>query len=358
MPKALVVGGLGVVGRANVEYFTTLPDWSVVALSRRKPDFETRAQFIACDVTDRGALRAALASHPDITHVVFAALHEQPAGLVEGWSEADTVRTNVAMLANTLDALEEGVSSLRHFALMHGGKAYGVHLGPPPSIPSRETDARTMRPNFYYDQEDLLRERAQGKAWCWTVLRPPAVVGFAVGTMLSTILVVGVFAAISRELGIALRFPGAVGHLKDACDARLLAKAVHWAGQTPAAANEIFNISNGDCFLFEQVFPRIAEVFAMPSGAPHPMSLARVMGDKGPVWDDIVRKHGLRPYRLRDLVPSWEYADFTFRYRQAPFESLLNTIKVRKAGFQDCMDSEEMFVTQLRALQDTRILPR
>ena len=234
MPKALVVGALGVVGRANVEYLTTLPDWSVVGLSRRAPDFDTRAQFISCDVTDRNALRSALAGHPDITNVVFAALHEQPTGLVAGWSEADTVHTNVAMLANTLDALEEAVPSLRHFALMHGGKAYGVHLGPPPSIPSRETDARTMRPNFYYDQEDLLRERQRGKSWSWTVLRPPAVVGFAVGSLLSTILVVGVFAAISRELGIALRFPGAVGHLKDACDARLLAKAVHWAGQAPA----------------------------------------------------------------------------------------------------------------------------
>jgi hypothetical protein len=118
-----------------------------------------------------------------------------------------------------------------------------------------------------------------------------------------------------------------------------LAKAVHWAARAPAAANEIFNISNGDCFLFEQVFPRIAEVFSMPCGAPHPMSLARVMGDKSTVWDDIVRKHQLQPYRLRDLVPSWEYADFTFRYRQAPFESLLSTIKARKAGFHECVDS-------------------
>ena len=49
MPKALVVGALGVVGRANVEYLTTLPDWSVVGLSRRAPDFDTRAQFISCD---------------------------------------------------------------------------------------------------------------------------------------------------------------------------------------------------------------------------------------------------------------------------------------------------------------------
>ena len=64
MPKALVVGALGVVGRANVEYLTTLPDWSVVALSRRAPDFDTRAQFISCDVTDRNALRSALRAIP------------------------------------------------------------------------------------------------------------------------------------------------------------------------------------------------------------------------------------------------------------------------------------------------------
>lgn len=357
MPKALVVGGLGVVGRANVEYFSTLPDWSVVGLSRRAPDFETRARFIACDVTDRGALRSALAGHPDITHVIFAALHEHPAGLVAGWSEADTVLTNVGMLANTLDALDELVPSLRHIALMHGGKAYGVHLGPPPSIPSRETDGRTMRPNFYFDQEDLLRKRQTGKFWTWTIFRPPAVVGFAVGSLLSTILVLGVFAAISRELGIALRFPGTIGHLKDACDAKLLARGVHWAGQTPAAANEIFNISNGDCFLFEQVFPRIAEIFSMKCGAPHPMSLSRVMGDKGKVWDGIVLKYQLKPYRLHDLVPSWEYADFTFRYRQTPFESLLSTVKIRKAGFHECIDTEEMFVAQLRELQNKRILP-
>ena len=39
MPKALVVGALGVVGRACVEYLTTMPDWEVVALSRRAPGF-------------------------------------------------------------------------------------------------------------------------------------------------------------------------------------------------------------------------------------------------------------------------------------------------------------------------------
>ena len=113
---------------------------------------------------------------------------------------------------------------------------------------------------------------------------------------MNTILVLGLYAAaISRELGIALRFPGALGHLKDACDAQLLAKAVHWAGSDTKANNEIFNVSNGDCFVWEQVFPKIAEVFNMECATPHSMSLARVMADKGPVWDKIVAKYNLKP---------------------------------------------------------------
>jgi len=357
--KALVVGGLGVVGRANVEYLTTLttlPDGDVVGLSRRSPDFATRAQFVSADLTDARSCRDALKIHADITHVVFAALHERPA-LVRGWTEADQVRVNVDMLRNLLDAVEAAAPSFQHFALIHGGKAYGVHLGPPPRVPSRESDPRTMPPNFYYDQEDLLRERQRGRSWTWTIFRPPAVCGFAVGSPMNTILTVGVFAAISRELGLPLRFPGAIGHLKDACDARLLAKAVHWAGSSAQAANEIFNVSNGDCFLWEQAFESIADVFGMACGAPHPMPLARVMPDKAAVWDAIVTKYRLRPYRFEQLVASWEFADFTFRYGQAPYESLQSTIKLRKAGFQECVDTEEMFVRQLKEIQRERVLP-
>jgi nucleoside-diphosphate-sugar epimerase len=356
MPKALVVGALGVVGRANVEFLTGLSNWEVVALSRRAPDFDSRAHFVSADLTDIASCRTALKGHRDITHIIFAALHEQ-ASLVSGWTEADHIRVNLAMLRNLLDVVEETSPGLRHFSLMHGGKAYGVHLGPPPYVPSRETDPRPMPPNFYYDQEDFLRERQRGKSWHWTIFRPPAVCGFAVGSPMNTILALGLYAAISRELGLALRFPGAPGHLKDACDAQLLAKAVHWSGGSASANNEIFNVSNGDCFLWEQVFPKIADVFGMECATPHSMSLGRVMADKGPVWDNIVAKYKLKPYRYEDLVRSWEYADFTFRHRQQPFESLQSTIKIRQAGFGECVDTETMFATQLRKLQQERILP-
>ncbi|MGZ5855554.1 MAG: NAD-dependent dehydratase, partial [Xanthobacteraceae bacterium] len=76
-----------------------------------------------------------------------------------------------------------------------------------------------------------------------------------------------------------------------------------------------------------------------------------------PTWDRIVKRHNLKPYRLEQLVPSWEFADFTFRHRQAPFESVQSTIKIRQAGFHDCVDTEEMFVRQLRELQQSGVLP-
>ena len=80
MPKALVVGALGVVGRANVEFLTGLFNWEVVALSRRAPDFKTRAQFVSADLNDIASCRAALKDHRDITHVVRGSARATVAG--------------------------------------------------------------------------------------------------------------------------------------------------------------------------------------------------------------------------------------------------------------------------------------
>ncbi len=61
--KVLVAGALGVVGRAVVEHLAARSDaWEVVALSRRRPDFETPARFVAVDLRDAQATRAALST--------------------------------------------------------------------------------------------------------------------------------------------------------------------------------------------------------------------------------------------------------------------------------------------------------
>ncbi len=352
----LIAGARGVTGRAAIEEFTKEPDTCVIGLARRAPDFETSATFVSADLQNPENLRSAIAAIPDITHVVYAALHEE-ASVVKGWTESDHVRINVAMVANLIDALEAYAPAFRHITIMHGGKAYGTHLGVVRKMPNKESDARAMSPNFYYNQEDLIAERQAGKPWSWTILRPPNVAGRTIGSPMNTILAVGVFAAVSRELGIPLRFPGGEGHLIQSVDARLLAQAVAWSGEAETARNQIFNVANGDVFMWEHVFRRVAEVFGMAWNPPHSLSLARTMPANAAVWDSVVRKHNLKPHAMADIVPSWDFPDWSLRYNTPPFPNFLSTIKIRQAGFAPCLDTEEVFVSILRDFQAARILP-
>jgi hypothetical protein len=70
----------------------------------------------------------------------------------------------------------------------------------------------------------------------------------------------------------------------------------------------------------------------------------------------MVEKHQLAPYTLDQLVgPSWAFADAAFSSPEPFFES---TIKIRQAGFTDCIDSNRMFAEWFTELQARRILPR
>ncbi len=261
------------------------------------------------------------------------------------------------MLANLMDTVEPSNPGLRHVTLLQGTKAYGVHLGQMP-IPGKERAPRHIHPNFYWAQEDFIRARqAAGRGWSWTVLRPQAVIGHARGSAMNLLVALGAYAAISRELGLPLVWPGTGSRLTEATDARLLARAIAWAGDAPAAANQIFNVTNGDVFDWQSLFPVAARVFGMEMGAPHPMSLVAIMADKAPVWRRIAERHGLVEPELGAMIgSSWQFADFGFS-RPGQTASILSTIRIRQAGFGDCIDSAEMLEWWLRALQRRRILP-
>lgn len=356
MKKILIVGALGAVGRSVLEHFEARPDWNVVGTSRRRPDFPTRAEWVAADLRDAADCRAKLAGVKDITHIAYTAVYEKE-NVTRGWSEQDHVNINLAMLQNLVEAVEAASPGLAHITIMQGTKAYGGHLGPF-RMPARESDPRYMPPNFYYDQMDWLAARQQGKGWTWTVLRPQLVCGIAIGSPLNIITAIGAFAAISREHGMPLRFPGGPERIGEATDARLIAKAMEWAATSPQCANQIFNVTNGDVYTWQNVWPRVAKLFSMEMAPPHPFSLARVMPENRPVWERVVAKHGLVPYTYEQLVPSWQFADFLLGYGQRPNPHHMSNIKIRKAGFAECIDTEDMFVELLGELQRRRILPK
>jgi nucleoside-diphosphate-sugar epimerase len=150
MPTALIAGGLGVTGRALVEYLEREPDWDVIALSRRTPDFPTTARFVSVDLADRAATQATLGQFSEVTHVFYCALAANPDVTAE-------IPPNIAMIENLLDAVEP-VADLRHVQLMEGNKWYGSFLGRF-RTPAKETDPRPIVRQLYHAQQDWLEER-------------------------------------------------------------------------------------------------------------------------------------------------------------------------------------------------------
>ena len=165
---------------------------------------------------------------------------------------------------------------------------------------------------------------------------------------------------IAGSCGVALSFPGGPRGVHEAVDARLLARALHWAAMTPGAHGEIFNVTNGDVFDWHEVWPVIAESFGMEVGAPTPQRLAETMPARANEWADVADRYDLRsPRDLAAFVgASWHYADVLFSaLASRPLPVLLSTVKIRRAGFGECMDTEDMLREWLAIFQDRRLLP-
>jgi nucleoside-diphosphate-sugar epimerase len=357
-PTVLIAGALGVVGRAAIEHFASLEQWRVVGLSRRAPDFETAARFVSADLLDPQATRAAVAAAGPVTLVVYAALSEEPS-LVAGWRDDGQMQRNLEMLRNLLDAVERTGQPLRQLTLLQGTKAYGHHVERM-RIPGKEDRPRHPHANFYWLQEDLVRERQAQAEWTWTVLRPQLVVGWALNGQMIFLPAIGAHAAICRELGEPLSFPGAGRAVKEATDARILAQAMAWAAEEPRCANQIYNITNGDSYVWEDIWPVFAEHFGVELGAPRPRSLAEEMPARADVWARVAERHGLR-FSLQETAGAtgWQFVDYLVSADgSGRWSSVMSTIKAREHGFQACIDSERCFHDWLSHMQDIRILPR
>lgn len=354
----LVVGASGVVGSAALAHFAARGDCEVTAVSRRPPLELAGARFRSVDLGDADACATLADEHRDVTRIVYAALFEKP-GLVAGWFDPDQIERNRRMFANLLDPFADA-PALRHVTLLQGTKAYGAHAGAL-DVPAREDRSeRRDVPNFYWEQEDHLRAAADRAGWHWSILRPQIVFGASVGAAMNLIPALGVYAALRRERGEPLAYPGGVGAVLEAVDADLLARAIDWAGASAAARDEIFNVTNGDVFVWPGVWPAIAEALGMEPGPDEPQHLGESMPKRAAEWDAVRARHALRAPELAAFVgESFHYADFCMATgSRSPLPpALVSTVKLRAAGFTDVIDTEAMFRKWFERLQRARLLP-
>ena len=357
--KVVVAGATGLVGSAALRHFGGLGGCEVVALSRRQPRDLHGARFVAADLTDAAQCAAAASALQGATHLVYAALYEKP-DLVDGWRDEQQIGINDRMLRNLMAVLETAAPSLRHVALLQGTKAYGVHVRPL-TVPAREGRSEMYeQPNFYWAQENFLRDLQRGKRWHWSILRPVLIVGLAMGGAMDLIPPLGVYAAMLRQQGRDLDYPGGAARVAQAVDVDLLARAIAWSGEADAARNEAFNVTNGDVFTWENIWPAIASALDMKPGKAAPLSLAKEYPKWIEPWDALRRQHDLASPALEEFVGlSFQYADYSMRHghTEPGPPSIVSTVKINQAGFTEMMDTEVMFRKWFAEARAERLLP-
>lgn len=354
----LVAGATGLVGRAAMQHFARA-GYRTTALSRRRPYDTYGAEFLSIDLADEKAATEALSGLTDVTQVVFAALHEEP-DLVSGWTDDKHVRRNGDMLRNLVEAVDRASPKLRHVSLLQGPKAYGVHVKPMRVGAREDRDEMRETPNFYWAQEDYLKAKQVGRPWNWTVFRPALVVGMAIGGAMNLNAAMGVYAALLKEKGLPLAYPGGTGSVLEATDTELMARAFEWAASADSAANQTFNLTNGELFSLKDQWPAIAAAFGMEEGPDIPLTFAEVLPKQAAAWDAIRAKYGLIAPGLDAFIgQSFQFADFVFaRDTHGPRGvSAMSSIKIRAAGFNDVLYTDEMFAKWLRRYQADKLLP-
>ena len=352
MPQktALIAGATGATSKRLIKVLLAA-DWQVIGVCRHPPapPHAPGLAYLRADLLNRANATTALAAATAVTHLFYTARAAFGEGGVED------VPANLAMLANVLDAVIAAAPNLRHVHLVEGQKWYDVRLRPP-RTPTREDDPRHMPPNFYYNQEDLLRARQAGQAWTWSASRPHFVYDFSPERPRNIVSTIGAWAAMCAAHGLPLDFPGSDGAwnaLLEITDATLLARAMLWMADSDTAHNRAYNVSDSCQFRWRWLWPRLAEHFKLPMGEVRPLKLTDWMKDKAPAWQRTVEQHKLIANPLEDLA-SWEFADF---YWSLDHDNITDTTRIRLDGFHGVVDTGAQIVDYLRQYRAARLLP-
>jgi nucleoside-diphosphate-sugar epimerase len=277
-------------------------------------------------------------------------------------SEAENIRVNSAMVRNLLDGLRTG-GSTRHVALVTGLKHYlgpfeSYGKGSLPQTPFREQQGRLDVANFYYAQEDEVFAAAARDGFAWSVHRPHTVIGRAVGSAMNMGTTLAVYASLCRETGRPFRFPGSPAQwtgLTDMTDARLLAQHLLWAATTPHAADQAFNVVNGDIFRWQWMWGRIAAWFGL---APAPFDgtirpLEQQMQADAPLWRRIAERERLAEPDMHRLASPWH----TDADLGRPIEVVTDMSKSRRLGFREYQPTDDAFFDLFAQLRADRLIP-
>ncbi|KAF4304808.1 putative nucleoside-diphosphate-sugar epimerase protein [Botryosphaeria dothidea] len=370
---AFVTGANGISGNAIVEHLIRepKPEWERIIITSRTPTKthwqDPRVEFVAIDfLAPLEEVIQAMESHcSGVTHAYFTSyVHIDNFKLL--------AETNIPLFENFLNAIDAVAGdSLQRVCLQTGGKYYGVHLGPV-RAPLVEDEPRYEDHglNFYYKQEDCLKEMSKRRSWSYNIIRPNAIVGYTPGKNgMSEAVTLALYMLVCKEIGQKARFSGNryFWHcVDDSSYAPSLADMSVWATTEEHTKNEAFNHQNGDVFFWKNLLPKLGDYYGVEvlgenaiesAGDSEVMEQSFKMGnwakDKKPVWESICKKYGGNPEAFD--WGTWWFMDWAVG-KSWPTISSVN--KARKMGWQRYDDTYETWIETFRSFENAGILPR
>ncbi|EKG11792.1 hypothetical protein MPH_11288 [Macrophomina phaseolina MS6] len=361
---AFVTGCNGVSGNAIVEHLVrcSKKEWSkIIVTSRSRPPLlwpDPRLEFIPIDFLDpaEGIVELIRSHCRYVTHAFFTSYVH-----VDNFSELK--EKNIPLFKNFLDAITTVSPNLK--------RHYGCHLGPV-EIPVCESLPRCKDngDNFYYEQEDYLREKQVGSRWYYNVIRPHAIVGYAPhATGMSQALTAAIYLLVCKEDGDPGAFPGSAfifDHFDDCSYAPSLADLSVWASTQEHCANEDFVHCNGDVYMFRYFWPHLAAYFGVKApdstfpksgnvrkGHASEISMVEWASNKRHIWERICRKYGGKVEAFD--WGTWAFFDWSLG---KTWVTVASTAKARKFGWTRIDNSYDAWIDTFRSFANAGILPQ
>ncbi|KAI4373401.1 hypothetical protein MLD38_011529 [Melastoma candidum] len=370
---AVVFGATGLVGKELAKRLVSMPGWKVYGVARRHDVFATfdlsfatsNYHFISCDLLDPIETEQKLSTiKEEITHVFWITWASD--FRLDG---PECCEQNKAMMRNALDPILRKSASLKHFSLQTGMKHY-VSLQGPSDVPEQGTriyDETCPRVdavrNFYYDMEDLLKERLAGMKAGWSVHRPGLLIGSSRRTLYNAMGCLGVYGSICKHLNLPFVFGGRRESWEESCvdssDAGLVAEQHIWAATDEKLSprkGEAYNAIDGTRFTWKEIWPALAGKFGveLPEEAlVEDFWYTKEMEDKKEAWREIVERKNLVQTEAEDLA-NWGFLDILFR---CPAKMLGTRSKANKLGFTEERKTEDSILYWVDQMRHEKLIP-
>ena len=127
-----------------------------------------------------------------------------------------------------------------------------------------------------------------------------------------------------------------------------------WSAKDPAAANQIFNLVNGDVVSWEQIWPWLGKYFDIEIAIPDEgADLNVLLADREADWKRICRDHKL-PYRPLQSVFS---GNFLAASVAMTWDAEYSMSKAHSHGFEPTITTDQMFSNLFGKLEADQIIP-